>query len=114
MKQPPAWYARVGVTLAATLLITVPVVHYVLPALVPWVDGRDWSMGGLLPRDLEYGLRVGIDMVALSVPPLVVCTGCYHFLSFRRFKRGATYCGTCHGLLRNLTEPICPNCGRRI
>ena len=111
MNQPLIWYLRVGITFSVTMLITVPVVHCVFPVLIPWVDSRDWSVNGLLPQGVEYAVRVAFDMIVLSCLPMVTCIGCYHFLSFRRLRRGETYCGRCHGLLKNLAEPACPNCG---
>ncbi len=114
MNQPLAWYVRVGITLSLTLLAALPIVHFVFPVLIQWVDSRDWSIYGLLPGGVEYAVRVAFDMIVLSCVPMLTCTGTYHFLSFRRFRRGETYCGRCHGLLRNLTEPRCPECGRPI
>ena len=111
---PLAWYLRVGITLSVTMLITIPVVHWVFPVLIPWVDSRDWSAGGLLPRGVEFAVRVAVDMIVLSALPMVTCIGCYHFLSFSRFRKGETYCGKCHGLIKHLAEPSCPHCGSDI
>ena len=111
MNQPLVWYLRVGITLSLTMLIAVPVVHFVFPDLIAWVDSRNWTVGGLLPPGVEYAVRVAFDLIVLSSLPILTCIGCYHFLSFRRFKRGQTYCGKCHGLLKDLMEPKCPTCG---
>lgn len=105
---------RVWIALTATMMITVPVVHFVYPVLIPWVDSRNWSINGLLPYSVEFAVRVMFDMVVLSALPMITGISCYHFLSFRRFRRGETYCGKCHGLLKDLTEPSCPNCGSAI
>lgn len=112
MKNPLCWYWRVLITGTVTLLSSGVVYYYVGVPVERLVYGADWSAA--IPfAHLEYIAKVFVESL-LYQPLLLLCLGCYHFLTFRNYKTGETYCGHCHGLLKALAKPSCPHCGQAI
>ena len=100
------------ITGAVTLLSGGAVYYYVGMPIERLVYGADWSAA--IPfAQLELTAKIFVE-VLLYQPLLLLCLGCYHFLTFRNYKPGETYCGHCHSLLKGLIEPSCPHCGQAI
>ncbi len=114
MKQPLAWYLRVGITFCVTILIAIPVVHWLIPVLIPWIEKQDWTLNRRLPFVVARKIPFLFLITVLTAPPILSCIACYHFLSFRHVKRGETYCGNCHERLKDLVVPSCQSCGKDI
>ena len=112
MKNPLRWYWRVLITGAVTFLSGGVVYYYIGKPIERFVYGADWSAA--IPfAQLEFIAKVFVEIL-LYQPLLLLCLGCYHFLTFGNYKIGETYCGHCHGLLKALTKPSCPHCGQAI
>ncbi len=112
MKNPLRWYWRVSITAVVTLLSGAVVYYFVGRAIERFVYGADWS--AVIPyAQIEYVAKVFVELLIYQ-PLLLLCLGCYHFLTFRNYKWGETYCGHCRGLLKALTKPMCPHCGEEI
>ncbi len=61
------------------------------------------------------GLRaVVMSLLVIAAPGLVVCIYLMRRHGFRPDPAGHTRCGGCGHILRGLSEPRCPECGRRL
>ena len=68
---------------------------------------------GLAPVWLSSVLRDAV-MISGAAPAVLVGILIYHLLSFGRPRDSFTRCGTCGYILRGLTVPRCPECGRDV
>jgi len=106
------WYWRWVLTGVVTFVPSGVAVYFLDPLMVKWLYGSDWSQ--TIPfASLELVVKLILEMV-LYAPLIVLFLWTYHYLTFRGFKDGETYCGHCRGLLKDLQTPRCPTCGEAI
>ncbi len=80
-----------------------------------------WEAVGLLDRSAPPAIQsrfamltVAIDVTAKGLPGALAALYTYHRLTFKFYRDEYTRCGTCGYVLKGLTEPRCPECGKPI
>ena len=112
MKERVAWHWRILITVLLAFVMGLLGFAGVGGWVAPSLYRSDWS--SWIPfRNLEFVVKVIVECV-IYTPIVGPILWCYHYLTFREFREGATYCGHCHKIMKNLVEPRCTACGEAI